>query len=60
MLKNLLDIEVPVIGAVNGPATVHAEIALLSDITLASENASFSDAPHVPNGVVCGGGVQIV
>jgi enoyl-CoA hydratase/carnithine racemase len=60
VLKNLLDIEVPVIGAVNGPATVHAEIALLSDITLASENASFRDAPHVPNGVVCGDGVQIV
>ena len=60
LLQNLLNIEVPVIGAVNGPATVHAEIALLSDITLASENACFQDAPHVPGGVVCGDGVQIV
>ena len=60
LLQNLLNIEVPVIGAVNGPATVHAEIALLSDITLASENAYFEDAPHVPGGVVCGDGVQIV
>src|SRR3990167_1671408 len=34
LLRNLLDIEVPVIGAVNGPATIHAELALLSDITL--------------------------
>ncbi len=60
LLQNLLNIEVPVIGAVNGPATVHAEIALLSDITLASDNATFQDAPHVAGGVVCGDGVQIV
>ena len=32
LLQALLDIEVPVIGAVNGKATVHAELALLSDI----------------------------
>ena len=37
LLLNLLDIEVPVIAAVNGPATVHAELALLSDIVLSSE-----------------------
>ena len=60
LLQNLLNIEVPVIGAVNGPATVHAEIALLGEITLCSDNAYFQDAPHVPGGVVCGDGVQIV
>lgn len=60
LLQNLLDIEVPVIGAVNGPARVHAEIALLSDITLASENATFQDRPHVPGGTVPGDGVHIV
>lgn len=47
-LRNLLDIEVPIIGAVNGPATIHNELALLSDITLASENATFQDMPHFP------------
>lgn len=60
VLQNLLDIDIPVIGAVNGPAHVHAEIALLSDITLCSENATFRDAPHVPGGVVPGDGVHVI
>jgi len=60
VLQNLLDIEIPVIGAINGAAHVHAEIALLSDITLAAEHATFQDLPHVPGGVVPGDGVHIV
>lgn len=59
LLRNLLDIECPVIGAVNGPATIHAELAVLSDITLASENATFADKAHVPLGVVPGDGVHV-
>jgi enoyl-CoA hydratase/carnithine racemase len=51
---------VPVIGAVNGPARIHAELVVLSDIVLASETATFQDAPHFPNGVVAGDGVHIV
>src|SRR2546421_3106362 len=60
LLMNLLDIEVPVIAALNGPALIHAEIAVLSDIVIASENAEFQDAPHFPNGMVPGDGVHIV
>jgi enoyl-CoA hydratase/carnithine racemase len=60
LLMNLLDIEVPIISAVNGPALIHAEIAVLSDIVLASENAAFQDAPHFPRGVVPGDGVHVV
>jgi enoyl-CoA hydratase/carnithine racemase len=60
LLMNLLDIEVPVIAAVNGPALIHAEIAVLSDIVIASDNAEFQDAPHFPNGLVPGDGVHIV
>jgi enoyl-CoA hydratase/carnithine racemase len=60
VLQTLLEIEVPVIGAVNGPATIHAELALLSDITLASETAVFQDAAHIPGGAVPGDGVHIV
>lgn len=60
LLRNLLDIEVPVIGAVNGPATVHAELALLSDITLAADHATFSDAPHFRFGTVPGDGVHVI
>jgi enoyl-CoA hydratase/carnithine racemase len=60
LLMNLLDIEVPVIAAVNGPVNIHAELAVLSDIVLASENAAFQDAPHFPNGLVPGDGVHVV
>jgi enoyl-CoA hydratase/carnithine racemase len=60
LLLNLLDIEVPVIAAVRGRATVHAELALLSDIVLASEDAVFSDAPHFRFGTVPGDGVHVV
>jgi len=60
LLLNHLNIEVPMIGAVNGPALIHAELAVLCDIVIASENAEFQDAPHFPNGVVPGDGVHIV
>jgi len=60
LLMNLLDIEVPMIAAVNGPALVHAEIAVLCDIVLAADNATFQDAPHFPGGTVPGDGVHLV
>jgi len=60
LLMNLLDIEVPVIAAVNGPAWRHSEIPLLSDIVLASDTAAFQDSAHFPNGLVPGDGVHIV
>jgi enoyl-CoA hydratase/carnithine racemase len=60
LLKSLLDIEVPVIGAINGPARVHAEIAVLSDITLAADTADFQDSPHFRRGTVPGDGVHVV
>ena len=59
LLQNLLEIEVPVIAAVNGPAWVHAELATLSDIVVASDLATFADKAHAPNGVVPGDGVHI-
>lgn len=60
LLRNLLDLEMPVIGAVNGPATIHAELAVLSDITLASSTATFQDFPHFPYHTVPGDGVHLV
>jgi enoyl-CoA hydratase/carnithine racemase len=60
LLRNLLDIEVPVIGAVNGPATIHSELAVLSDITLAAESAVFQDQPHIPFSTVPGDGMHVV
>jgi enoyl-CoA hydratase/carnithine racemase len=60
LLQNLLAIEVPVIGVVNGPASIHAELAVLSDIVLAVDYAYFSDAPHFRYGTVPGDGVHIL
>lgn len=60
LLMTLLDIEIPMIAAVNGPAHVHAEVAVLCDIVIAAETASFQDAPHFPNGTVPGDGVHLV
>jgi enoyl-CoA hydratase/carnithine racemase len=57
---NLLDIEVPIISAVNGPALRHAQIPLLSDIVLAAEEATFQDSAHFVNGLVPGDGVHII
>jgi len=60
LLMNLLNIEVPVISAINGPAWRHGEIPLLSDIVLASETAQFQDSAHFPSGMVPGDGMHIV
>ena len=60
LLNNLLDIEVPVIGAVNGNAFLHAELVVLSDIVLAAEHARFADKAHGIHGVVPGDGVHVV
>ena len=55
-----LDIPVPMIGVVNGPAIAHSELALLCDVVLASEKALFQDFPHFGNGVAPGDGVQVL
>lgn len=60
LLINHLDIEAPMIAAVNGPALIHAELALLCDVVLAAEQASFQDMPHYAGGLVPGDGVHIV
>ena len=60
LLTNLMEIEVPVIAAVNGDAFIHAELAVLSDIVLSAENARFADKAHFVNGSVPSDGVQII
>ncbi len=60
LIMNHLNIAVPTIAAINGPALIHSELALLCDIVLASENAAFQDLPHFPNGLVPGDGVHAV
>jgi enoyl-CoA hydratase/carnithine racemase len=60
LLNNLMDIEVPVISAVNGPARIHPEIVVLSDIVIMAEEALFQDAPHFISGIVPGDGAHVV
>jgi enoyl-CoA hydratase/carnithine racemase len=60
MLRNLLEIEAPIVAAVNGPARAHAEVPVLCDIVLAADTAYFQDAPHFPLGGTPGDGAHIL
>jgi enoyl-CoA hydratase/carnithine racemase len=60
LVNQLLDIEVPMIAAVNGPAVAHSELAVLCDVVLCSENAYFEDAAHIPGGLLPGDSMQII
>jgi enoyl-CoA hydratase/carnithine racemase len=60
LTMGLLEIDAPMIACVNGPALRHAEIALLADIVLASETATFQDTAHVSNDLVPGDGINVV
>ena len=60
VLQRLLDLPMPVVGVANGPATVHSEYLLLSDIHIASERAVYGDYPHPAFAITGGDGVQVV
>ena len=57
---DFLDVEIPMIAAVNGPARVHPELPVMCDIVLASDTAVFQDMLHFMSGVVPGDGVQVI
>jgi enoyl-CoA hydratase/carnithine racemase len=59
-VQRLVDLEIPIIAAVNGPVSVHSEYALLADVVIASETAIFSDAPHLGFGIAPGDGLFVV
>jgi enoyl-CoA hydratase/carnithine racemase len=60
LVMNMLDIEVPIIAVVNGPAYVHAQLPVLADVVLAAEHAEFADLAHFVHGVVPGDSAQVV
>ncbi|WP_179505195.1 MULTISPECIES: enoyl-CoA hydratase/isomerase family protein [unclassified Sphingomonas] len=60
VLSNILDIEVPMITALNGPVLLHSEYALLTDIILAAPQTVFQDKPHFEFGIVPGDGVHVL
>lgn len=55
-----LDIEVPMIAAVNGHNRIHSEQAFLCDIVLAADGVCFADACHFLVGVPPTDGIQAV
>src|SRR5580698_21509 len=60
VLMNILDIEVPLIAAVNGPVLLHSEYILLCDIVLATPATVFQDKPHHDFGIASGDGVNLL
>jgi enoyl-CoA hydratase/carnithine racemase len=56
MIWDLLDVELPIVAALNGPAVgLGASIALLCDVVVMADTAVIAD-PHVRIGVVAGDG----
>lgn len=59
-LMNFLNIDVPIISAINGPAWRHCELPLLADIVLAADTVQFQDSAHFTGGLVPGDGMHVV
>jgi enoyl-CoA hydratase/carnithine racemase len=57
IVENIVNIRVPVIAAIEGRAHVHSEYALLANVIVASEGATFHDLPHFAGGIVPGDGI---
>lgn len=57
ILENIANIRVPMIAAVEGRAHVHSEYALLANVIVAVEGATFNDLPHFAGGIVPGDGI---
>ena len=60
ILQRFASLPFPVIGVANGPATVHSEYLLLTDIHIASEKATYGDLPHPTFGIAAGDDLQVV
>jgi len=60
LIWDLLDVEAPIVAAVNGPAVgLGASIALLCDVIFMADTASIAD-PHVRIGIVAGDGGAVI
>jgi enoyl-CoA hydratase/carnithine racemase len=59
LISAMLAIPVPVILAINGPALVHSELAVLGDLAVATPDTRFQDS-HFKRGLVPGDGVHVV
>ena len=57
VLENIANIRVPVIAAIEGRAYIHSDYALLANVIVAGEGATFHDIPHFAGGIVPGDGI---
>jgi enoyl-CoA hydratase/carnithine racemase len=57
VLENIANIRVPVIAAIEGRAYIHSDYALLANVIVAAEGATFQDVGHYAEGVVPGDGI---
>src|ERR1700689_926534 len=57
VLENMANIRVLVIAAIEGRAHIHSEYALLANVIVAAEGATFQDVGHFAAGVVPGDGI---
>src|SRR5580700_1815070 len=57
VLENIANIRVPVIAAVEGRAHIHSDYALLANVIVAGESATFQDVGHFAVGVAPGDGI---
>jgi enoyl-CoA hydratase/carnithine racemase len=57
VLENIANIRVPVIAAIEGRAYIHSDYALLANVVVAAEGATFQDVGHFAAGVVPGDGI---
>jgi enoyl-CoA hydratase len=60
LIWDLLDVEIPIVAALNGPAMgLGASIALLCDVIFMADTATIGD-PHVKVGIVAGDGGAVI
>jgi enoyl-CoA hydratase/carnithine racemase len=57
VVENIANIRVPMIAAIEGRAHIHSEYALLANVIVAAEGATFQDVGHFAAGVVPGDGI---
>lgn len=60
LIERFLDIPVPVVAAINGPALIHAELPMLADIVLGADTMTLADQAHFVHGIVPGDGAHVV
>lgn len=59
-IDSFLNLPTVLIGAANGPATIHAEYLMSCDTVIASENATFADHAHFTRDLLPGDGSNII